>query len=136
MDTFVSKVGSVLQGILIQAKTDEEKEAKANAAIAAVKKEIVPLLADAAPFFGGSKELTLAEVNTASFVLRIYILSKEEYGFFPPVLVAELKKIEVWQRWVDAVLAKESVTSIFMEEAHVQRWREKIASLKAAEEKK
>ncbi|KAF8253863.1 thioredoxin-like protein [Wilcoxina mikolae CBS 423.85] len=136
VDTFASKVGCILTGILIQAKTTEEKEAKANAAIASVEKDIVPLLADAAPFFGGSKELTLAEVNTASFVLRIYTLGKEEYGLFPPGLIAGLRKIEVWQRWVDAVLAKESVTGIFVEEENVKRWREKIAAVKAAEEKK
>ena len=40
----------------------EEKEKVANDVVAAVKKEIEPLLENAAPFFGGSESLTLAEV--------------------------------------------------------------------------
>jgi glutathione S-transferase len=40
----------------------EEKEAAATKFTDAVVKEIEPLLSDAAPFFGGSSRLTLAEV--------------------------------------------------------------------------
>ena len=40
----------------------EEKEKVASDVVAAVKKEIEPLLESAAPFFGGSESLTLAEV--------------------------------------------------------------------------
>lgn len=100
-----------------------------------MKRDIVPLLAGAAPFFGGSKELTLAEVNTASFVVRLYALGKPEYGLFPSFFLEELKKVEVWQKWVDAVLAKESVTSIFVEDDNVARWRARVAALKEAEKK-
>jgi glutathione S-transferase len=47
----------------ISAKTEEEKVEKTNAFVAAIVKEIEPLLKDAAPFFGGSSRLTLAEVR-------------------------------------------------------------------------
>lgn len=40
----------------------EEKEKLGQELVTAVEKEIEPLLKDAAPFFGGSKVLTLAEV--------------------------------------------------------------------------
>ncbi len=42
--------------------TMKEKEAKAMEWSDAIEKELEPLLKDADPFFGGSKELTLAEV--------------------------------------------------------------------------
>jgi len=46
------------------AKTEAEKTEKMNAFVAAVVKEVEPLLKDAGPFFGGSSRLTLAEVRT------------------------------------------------------------------------
>jgi glutathione S-transferase len=47
----------------IKAETDEEKTEKMNAFIAAITKEVEPLLKNAGPFFGGSSRLTLAEVS-------------------------------------------------------------------------
>lgn len=41
----------------------EEKEKLGADMFEAVKKEIEPLLEDAAPFFGGSKTITFAEVR-------------------------------------------------------------------------
>jgi glutathione S-transferase len=40
----------------------EEKEKLAKETVAAIEKEIEPLLANAAPFFGGKDKPTLAEV--------------------------------------------------------------------------
>jgi len=45
------------------AKTDDEIQAVADGYVAAAVKELEPLLQDAAPFFGGSSEVTLAEVG-------------------------------------------------------------------------
>lgn len=57
---------------IFRAKDDKEKEATSKEWVAAVKKDIEPLLEDAGPFFAGSSELTLAEVcHHASFWLRI-----------------------------------------------------------------
>lgn len=45
------------------AASDEDREKAAEALVAAVAKEIEPYLVDGkGPFFGGSEELTLAEV--------------------------------------------------------------------------
>jgi glutathione S-transferase len=60
VDTWSTKVGSFMFAIF-RAATEEEKQAKAEEWVATVKKEIEPFLADANPFFGGSKELTIAE---------------------------------------------------------------------------
>ena len=133
VDTVVTKVNSVLVGIMIQAKSEEEKLAKAAAAVAAIKNDVVPLLADAAPFFGGSSALTLAEINTASFLLRIYTLGKPEHGFFPASVLDDFRAIPVWQKWVDALLAHPSVTDIYDEQANADAWRNKLAQIKLAE---
>jgi glutathione S-transferase len=65
VDTWFSKVGSLWFQIPLK-DTDEEKEPLAKELIAAITNEIEPLLKDAAPFFGGSDKLTLAEVSRAN----------------------------------------------------------------------
>lgn len=61
-DTWATKCNS-LQYKVILAADEEEKQARADEFIASIKKEIEPLLADAAPFFGGSDKITMAEVR-------------------------------------------------------------------------
>ena len=61
-DTYATKVTGKLFGAM-SGTTEEEKEAKTDEVVAAVEKEIEPLLTDAAPFFGGSDKMTLAEVR-------------------------------------------------------------------------
>lgn len=95
------------------------------------------MLADASPFFGGSSKLTLAEVLTASFVIRLYSYAKPGVGLFPQEALERIKKIENWQKWADAVIVHESVTGIYKEEdgiGELKRWLAKSAE--AAAEKK
>ena len=47
---------------VLRASSNEEKMTKAEEWVKAIEKEIEPLLHDADPYFGGSKEMTLAEV--------------------------------------------------------------------------
>jgi glutathione S-transferase len=47
---------------IFRARSEEEKEATSKEWVSAVAKDIEPLLKSANPFFGGSSELTLAEV--------------------------------------------------------------------------
>jgi glutathione S-transferase len=55
----------------------EEKEKLGRDLVAAVGKEVEPLLKDAAPFFGGSKVMTLAEVRpTSTSLITTYHQSK------------------------------------------------------------
>jgi glutathione S-transferase len=59
---------------IFRAGTDEEKQQRADEWIVTVKKEIEPFLADAGPFFGGSKKLTLAEVcDRVGILFRIVL---------------------------------------------------------------
>ena len=48
---------------ILKAEGEEEKERLGAEVVEAVRKEIEPLLEGAAPFFGGSKTITLAEVR-------------------------------------------------------------------------
>jgi glutathione S-transferase len=61
VDTWNTKVGSYMFS-MFRAESNQEKEAKSKEWVAAVQKEIEPLLQSANPFFGGSQDLTLAEV--------------------------------------------------------------------------
>ena len=61
VDAWFTKVNSLTYPML--KAEGEEKEKVTSDLVAAVKKEIEPLLENAAPFFGGSESLTLAEVG-------------------------------------------------------------------------
>lgn len=61
VDTFFTKVNSFTYQIL-RAEGDEKEELGAKM-LDAMKKEIEPLLSDAAPFFHGSETMTLADVS-------------------------------------------------------------------------
>lgn len=62
---------------IMKAADGEGKEKLGRDLVAAVEKEIEPLLKDAAPFFGGSKAMTLAEVRpTSSSLFTTYHQSK------------------------------------------------------------
>lgn len=62
VETYFSKVQPLMMGV-IQAEDEKVKEEKGKDMVAALKKEIEPLLADAKPFFGGSEKMTMAEVR-------------------------------------------------------------------------
>ena len=51
---------------IVRAEDEKAKEEKGKDMVAALKKEIEPLLADANPFFGGSEKMTMAEVSDLS----------------------------------------------------------------------
>lgn len=127
-DTWNTKVQSNMYTIM---KADgEEKERIAKETVAAVEKEIEPLLKDAAPFFGGKSELTLAEVIIAPFLLRFYALSNGD--LMPKSLKEGLQKLPNFSKWADATLKQESVTYIWDEEKVVKRTGARIAKMKQA----
>jgi glutathione S-transferase len=78
VDTYFTKVNTYFYAV-IRATNDEEKKTQVDAWVKAIEKEIEPLLHDANPFFGGSKEMTLAEVfppSTMSLELPLCMLCK------------------------------------------------------------
>ncbi|QDS73055.1 hypothetical protein FKW77_009662 [Venturia effusa] len=128
IDTWNTKIGGFMFAIF-RAKDVKEKEATSQEWVAAVEKDIEPLLEDAAPFFGGSSELTLAEVNIAPFLLRIYALSSR--GVLPNSVKVGLDTLPNFSRWAKATVAKETVTKIWNEEVVCEKTASRIAKLKA-----
>lgn len=128
VDTFISKLGPHF-GKLQFARPGDDLEAAAQSYIDNVVKEIEPLLKDANPFFGGSDKITLAEVQTGSFVIRAFSLPK--HGLIAD-LPAELKtKAPNFYRWASAVIELPSVKSTFAEDlvvAGIKRRRAQFAA--------
>jgi glutathione S-transferase len=148
VDTWFSKVGSHWFQIL-RKDSVEEKEALAKEFLSIVEKEIEPLLKDAAPFFGGSEKLTLAEVVdpadhtagnifadtiqalTAPFILRIYALGKSKEQLLPRSLISGLDGLPNFTKWVTEVVKQDSVTYIWDEDAVVQGTAKRMEKMKA-----
>lgn len=130
VDTYFTKFQSHLFK-LFGAKTDEEQESVAIGAVDALVKEVEPLLKDAAPFFGGSADITLAEVLTGSFVLRIVKLANA--GIYPANLTSlAAERAPSFWKWAQAVSEHPAVTGIFDEEAIVASTKARIAKARAA----
>jgi glutathione S-transferase len=128
VDTWFSKVGSYWFQILMK-EADDEKEALAKELVEKVGKEIEPLLKDAAPFFGGSSKVTLAEALTAPFILRIYSLANND--LLPKSILSGFEGLPNFSKWATHVLKQESVTYIWDEAAVLPATKKKIESLRA-----
>lgn len=108
----------------------EERDAKCKEWATAIEKEIEPLLSDAAPFFGGSQELTFAEVMTAPFVIRWRSLAKDG-ELLPTSFLEALDKLPNFSRWSKAMAQKDSVLRIYDEPAVVQGTKAKVQQMMA-----
>ncbi|KAJ5098729.1 hypothetical protein N7532_005730 [Penicillium argentinense] len=129
IDAFMSKVVPNLFTSL-RAGSDAERDAAAQAALVAIQKEVEPLLASTegkGPFFGGSDKLTLAEVQTGSFILRLLAFSKPEHGLVSAKFPSLLEQTPRFKRWAEATAAHESVNFIFDEKDVADRMRAKFA---------
>ncbi len=124
-DTWSTKVTPLQMGVMKASK--EEKQAKVDEIVATVKKEIEPLLADAAPFFGGSKELTFAEAIVAPFLLRFYGLANGK--FIPANLKKELNQLPNFGKWAEATMAHPSVTKIYDEQTFLDGFEKKYGKM-------
>jgi len=94
-----------------------------------VGKEVEPLLVDAAPFFGGSKQVTLAEAMTAPFILRAYAMAK--HGLLPQAVVDGFDKFPNFSKWAREVIKLDSVTFIWDEQATMEATKNRIEKMKA-----
>lgn len=122
IDTWNSKLGAQ-QMTLLKAPA-AEKEGKVDECVAAIEKEFEPLLKDAGPFFGGSKELTFVESQLAPFIIRLYSFSREG-EFIPSSLVEKLDRLPGWGRWAKAVMERESVLKIWDERKTMEGFKRK-----------
>ncbi|KAG9246721.1 thioredoxin-like protein [Calycina marina] len=131
IDTFMAKVHNLFIKSLGFA-TEEEERMKADKLIAAIARDVEPLLADAGPFFGGAQKLTLAEVQTGSFILRLLAYPKYE-GLLPASLIMryEEETPNFW-KWANAVVKEESVNYIWDEAKVAASSKAKIDRARAA----
>ncbi|GIJ83084.1 hypothetical protein Asppvi_001602 [Aspergillus pseudoviridinutans] len=132
VDTFFSKVQPQLLASH-RATSDKDRAAAGEALVAAIEKEIEPILASqtgSGPFFGGSEKLTLAEVLTGSFLLRLLSLHKPEYGLLREDLPELLeKRTPAFAKWAKATVQQDSVNYIWDEKKVVELTKKKVASL-------
>ena len=129
VDTWFDKVGGYWFQIL-RADDEAKKEELAKTFVETLGKEIEPLLKDVAPFFGGSKKLTLAEALVAPFILRIYSFSKN--GLLPRSVLEGFEGLPNFNKWAQAVIKEDSVTYIWNEAEVISATKRKFQSLKAA----
>lgn len=118
----------------MKAANDQEKEEKTREWAAAIEKEIEPLLADAAPYFGGSKDLTFAEVIVSPFLLRWYSLAADG-EMIPGSFTKNLDSLPNFSKWSKAVRENESVTRIYDAEGFVPLFKKKVKANMAAQAK-
>lgn len=113
------------------AKTDEDAEAAIDPAVDTVVKELEPLVQDAGPFFGGSEKLTMAEVLTGPFALRLVSLTRA--GVYPKRLGSSIKERapRFWE-WAEKVAEHPSVNGIYDEEAIIASTKARIAKARAS----
>ena len=119
------------QFAVMRAESAEEKEVKLTESIALIKKEIEPLLANADPFFGGSKDITFAEVFTAPFMQR-WVALAEDGEMVPTGLLEELERLPNFGKWMKAVLGHGNATRIFEKEKFVEYSRKRMKKMREA----
>jgi len=129
IDTWNTKVGSFMFN-MFRATAPEAKENLSREWVAAVKKEIEPLISDAKPFYGGSNRITLAEVMVAPFLLRIYALA--DANVLPRSVTEGLDSLPNFKSWSDTIRKQPSVLSIWDSQKFVERTSHRIERMKSA----
>lgn len=95
------------------------------------RSQLLTLLGDANPFFGGSDKLTMAEVLTGHFVIRLVTLSRA--GVYSNQLRSSLsERASNFWKWAEKVAVHPSVTSIFNEEKIIASTKARIAKGRAS----
>lgn len=129
VDAWFSKV-QPHYGKIVFSKSDKDAEDSAKDIVAAISKEVEPLLADAAPFFGGHQKLTLAEVLTGPFVLRLFSFTKR--GLAPASIAEQLRDTAPkFYQWAQEVIQQPAVVSIYNEDKVVEATKNRVSKLRA-----
>ncbi|KAK0878944.1 hypothetical protein LTR87_007261 [Friedmanniomyces endolithicus] len=129
VDTWSSKIAPY-QFQIIKAEEGAEREAKAEECVKMMEKEIEPLLAGAKPFFGGSGELTFAEVMTAPFVLRMFSFARDG-ELMPQSFGEKLEALPNFGRWSKAVMENGNVRRVYDEAGVVEGTKKRVKQMAA-----
>lgn len=128
VDTWNTKVSGFQQTAMRAGPTEKDSICKEWAI--AMEKEIEPLLNDAAPFFGGSKELTFAEVMAAPFLVRWCSFARDG-ELLPATFLEALDSLPNISRWRKAIEGSESVMKVYNEKAVIEGSKARIKHLEA-----
>ncbi|KAF3063159.1 hypothetical protein CFAM422_010104 [Trichoderma lentiforme] len=123
-DIWVSRIVPEMLGGA-RSQDAKEKELSATKLATIVKENVEPALHDAAPFFAGHARMTMAEVLTAPFLIRLYAYS--EASLLPTSLKNELQSLSKFSAWADRVISQESVTYVWDQEAVISKSKSRMA---------
>ncbi|OQO06459.1 hypothetical protein B0A48_08242 [Cryoendolithus antarcticus] len=129
IDTWNSKVGNTIFPILT-APDEATKRTKIDVFIAAIEKEIEPLLANAKPFFNGSEAFTLAEAIIAPFIVRTYDYTADE-SLLPKSVVERLDALPNFGKWAKLVRERESVNKVYDGASIAKNTKARLEKMKA-----
>ena len=131
VDTYFTKINPLMFAVIRESDA-QKREEKAEEMVKAVGKEIEWQLPGegegAGPFFGGKKELTLAEVQIASFLLRLYDFS--DGVVFPKSMPVGLDGLPRFKRWAHACMEHPSVNYIWDGPMRLQRVKERLGKMR------
>lgn len=129
-DTWTTKIGPLIFPIITNSDP-AQKEAKVDDLVGALKKEIEPLLANAKPFFGGSTELTLAEVFAGPFLLRLDSYARDG-ELAPHSLSKKINALPNFGKWKKEVTSHQTVKRVYDEKKILEGTKARIAKMQAA----
>ena len=130
MDNYISKVHPLLFKLLSEPSASE-RETQASQYVKTVEKELEPLLPEPGSngkFFGGKKDLTMAEVLTASFIARLYMDLEDEIR--PKSLLKGLEELPRFAQWAKAVREHASVKTTWDEDGTVGYMKARILKMR------
>ncbi|KAI2928917.1 hypothetical protein CBS147320_4175 [Aspergillus niger] len=131
VDTYSSKAAPHYNAAL-RGATEADRKAGVESYVAAIKKEIEPLLYQGlegkqhGPFFGGSDKLTLVEVLLGSFLIRLHAFADKEADLIDPAIWEGLAEAKNFSRWAQATREHPSVNGIFDAKACADRTKKKL----------
>ncbi|KAK7422177.1 hypothetical protein QQZ08_009645 [Neonectria magnoliae] len=129
VDVYMTQLLPLLYDV-VSTRTNDEVANIAGSMVQIIVKELEPLLIDCGPYFGGSEKITLAEVLTASIVLRLY--SSANFEILPKSLIDDLSvQAPNFSRWVKAIQDVPSICDIYDESVWVTKIGEKIAQYRS-----
>ncbi|KAL8383591.1 hypothetical protein RB595_010674 [Gaeumannomyces hyphopodioides] len=128
-DAWMTKLFPLFARALVAAKTLDEATAAGAELNDGITTHLEPLLAGAAPFFGGSQTLTMAEVLIAPFAIRLFTLSRA--GVIPASTSDGLEgKAPNFYRWATAVVEHPSVRTVWEKGNGVEVTRERVVPMR------
>ncbi|KAK6373357.1 hypothetical protein LTS17_008377 [Exophiala oligosperma] len=130
VDTYFTKINPFMFKI-VGTEDVQAKEKLVDDCIALLEKEIEPLLAEAAPYFANSKELTLVEAMTAPFTTRLYDFANGE--ILPSSLGERMTgpTLPVFARWMKLCAEHPSVLATWDKEYFIPRIIKRLPKAKA-----